>query len=110
MAVRLEKESSGASERDTGSSSPLIDDFDEQLCFELEEVGKELDRYKEEASQSPGLEKVLPLGVVPRETSPSSTTTCSLLSTPSPPFSPFPVFMHEDIIKHSPLEAHSPTR
>lgn len=39
---------------ETGTSSPLFDDFDEELCMELEEVGKELDRYKEESSRVPG--------------------------------------------------------
>lgn len=38
-------------EEDDGPSSPLLDDFDEELCMELEEVGKELDLYKAESSQ-----------------------------------------------------------
>lgn len=108
VAVRLE-ESSVASERNTASSSPLFDDFDDDLCFELEEVGKELDRYKEEASHSPDLDEVLPPGMMPREGSPSSTTSGSWLTTPSPPISPFPVCMQEDTTKQRPLEAHSPT-
>lgn len=110
VAVRLE-ESSGVGERNTASSSPLLDDFDDELCLELEEVGKELDRYREETSHSPDRVKVLPCDVIPREGSPaSSTTSASWLTTPSPPLSPFPVFKWEDITKHRPLQPHSPTR
>lgn len=38
-------------EGDMAPSSPFLDDFDEELCMELEEVGKELDRYKAESSR-----------------------------------------------------------
>ncbi|KAG0717735.1 hypothetical protein GWK47_053837 [Chionoecetes opilio] len=39
-------------EGDMDRSSPILDDFDEELFIGLEEVGKELDRYKEESSKS----------------------------------------------------------
>lgn len=92
-----------------GSSSPLLDDFDEDLCFELEEVGKELDRYKEEASQSPDLRND-PHDPTPKQSSPSSNTASSTFSTPSPPLSPLPVAMYDDTIKCLSHDAHSPTR
>ncbi|KAG0716227.1 hypothetical protein GWK47_001092 [Chionoecetes opilio] len=33
-------------------SSPILDDLDEELFIGLEEMGKGLDRYKEESSKS----------------------------------------------------------
>ncbi|KAG0725393.1 hypothetical protein GWK47_038693 [Chionoecetes opilio] len=39
-------------EGDMDRSFPILDDFDEELFIGLEEVGKELDRYKEESSKS----------------------------------------------------------
>ncbi|KAG0713609.1 hypothetical protein GWK47_015840 [Chionoecetes opilio] len=39
-------------EGDMDRSSPILDDFDEELFIGLEEVGKELDRYKEESFKS----------------------------------------------------------
>ncbi|KAG0725392.1 hypothetical protein GWK47_038692 [Chionoecetes opilio] len=65
-------------EGDMDRSSPILDDFDEELFIGLEEVGKELDRYKEESSKSHESEGGSHPSVVHRQ--PAFTYLCSSLS------------------------------
>ena len=63
-------ESGFPGEEETSINSPIIEDFDEELCMELEEVGKELDLYKAESLRVSDLGGDCPFVVLKKPSAP----------------------------------------